>query len=84
MHKNGIIERGIICTDMGKNIFLPQSLHTVCGSHTACYPLEYWGDCSPRIERPERDIDRSPPASADIQSAGSYTSTLRTSSWRGT
>jgi len=36
----------------------------------------------PAVKRPEREADHSPPFSAEIKNAWSYTSTLRTSSWR--
>jgi len=43
------------------------------------------GALSPGVKRPDREADHSPPSTAEVKNAWSYTSTpqLRMSSWRG-
>jgi len=40
------------------------------------------GALSVAVKRPGRETDRSPPSSAEVMNAWSYTSTPNTSSWR--
>jgi hypothetical protein len=59
------------------------SLHHRVGSggHPAFYQMSA-GSFPPGVKRPGREADRSPPSSAEVNNAWSYTSTPNTSSWR--
>jgi hypothetical protein len=41
------------------------------------------GDISSRIKRPGREVDRSPPSSAEVKNGGAIYPFPHTSSWRG-
>jgi hypothetical protein len=57
------------------NFPLHHRVHTGSGTHPASYPL------SLGIWQPEREADHSPPSSAEVNNAWSYTSTPNTPSW---
>jgi len=48
---------------------------THSGAHPSSYPMGT-GAFSLRIKRPGREVDHSPPPSAEVKNAWSYTSTL--------
>jgi hypothetical protein len=50
--------------------------------HPASYPMGT-RDFSLGVKWPECEADHSPPSSAEVRNAWSYTSTTNTSSWRG-
>jgi len=74
---------------------LPHRIQTGSGAHPASHPMGT-GDSFPGVKRTGREADRSPPSSAGVKNAWSYTSTPPcrhgvqlngapdTSSWRGT
>jgi hypothetical protein len=63
------------------NFSLRHSVHTGSGAHTASYPMGIRGSF-PRGKRPLREADHSPPSSAEVKNARSYTPLAHTSSWR--
>jgi len=54
--------------------FLRHRVQTCSGAHPVSYPMGT-GDLSPWVERPGREANHSPPHSAEIKNAWSYTST---------
>jgi hypothetical protein len=64
------------------NLSLPHRVQTGSGAHSASYPMGtrvlYLG-----VKRSGRKADHSPPSTAEVKNASSYTSTPHTSSWRG-
>jgi hypothetical protein len=50
-------------------------LHTGSGAHPSPYPMGIWA-LSQGIKRPGREVDHSPPSSAEVKNAWSYTSIL--------
>jgi hypothetical protein len=65
-----------------RNVSLIQSVKTGSGVHTASYPMDR-GDMSPRIKRPGREVDHSPPSIAETNNGGAIYPLSHTSSWRG-
>jgi hypothetical protein len=58
------------------NFSLHHRVQTGSGSHPASYPMGT-GAVSLGIKRPGRKVDHSPPSSAEVKNAWSYTSTLQ-------
>jgi hypothetical protein len=63
----------------GGNFSLHYQLHTGSGAHPASYPMGT-GDFSSGAKRPGREAYHSPPSSAKVKNAWSYTSTPPVSS----
>jgi hypothetical protein len=66
----------------GKQIFLySKASRTALG---LTQPPSQWvpGAISPRLKRPGREADHSPPPSASVNNGGAIPTLLRTSSWR--
>jgi hypothetical protein len=55
------------------NFSLQNRVQTGSGAHTASYPMGTRGSF-PVVERPGREADHSPPSSAEVKNARSYTS----------
>jgi hypothetical protein len=65
------------------NFSLHHRVQNGSGAHPASYPVVP-GDLSLEVKRPGREANHSPPSSAEVKNAWSYTSTLpNTSSWHG-
>jgi hypothetical protein len=56
------------------NFFLHHRVQNGSGAHPASYPMGTRGS-SPRVKRPGCEADHSPPSSAEVKNAWSYTST---------
>jgi hypothetical protein len=56
------------------NFSLHHHVQNGSGTHPASYPVGTRGSL-PRVKRPEREADHSPPSSAEVKNAWSYTST---------
>jgi hypothetical protein len=50
-----------------QEIFLSQSVHTGSGAHPASYTIVA---LAPRVKRPEREADHSPPSNAKVKNGG--------------
>jgi hypothetical protein len=57
----------------GRNFSLRHRVKTGSGGQLAPYPMGKWAVCS-GIKRPKREADNSPPSSAEVKNAWSYTS----------
>jgi hypothetical protein len=57
------------------NFSLNHHVQNGSGAHSASYPVGT-GALSLRVKRPGREADHSPPSSAEVKNAWSYTSTL--------
>jgi predicted heme/steroid binding protein len=66
----------------GKVFSLFHSFRTVTGTHTGPY-LIGTGSSFPGLKRPGREVDRSPPSSAEVKNGGAISALPRTSSWHG-
>jgi hypothetical protein len=65
------------------NFSLHHRIQNGSGSHPASYPIGTRGSF-PGVKRLGREANHSPPSSAEVKNAWSYTSTpLNASSWRG-
>jgi hypothetical protein len=60
--------------------FSSHVVQTFSGAHPVSYPMGT-GDLSPRVKRPGREADHSPPIVPRPRICGSIPSLLRTSSW---
>jgi hypothetical protein len=58
----------------GGNFSLHNRVHSVSEAHPASYLVGNRGSF-PGVKRPEREADHSPPSSAEVKNAWSYTST---------
>jgi hypothetical protein len=73
--KYGLDDRGVgVRVPVGSKIFSSQRRQTGSGAHPASYKIGT-GDLSSAVKRPGREVDNSPPTSADVKKMWIYTST---------